>query len=188
MDPTHATHSQSHGHAHHKPDNSELMASAKVVAEAARHTFSHETNKIDRARVAGAASDILDAACHYGKLEEKSYGKYVEKAEGYLHQYGSSNSSSAAAAAAAGHHAPHAEAPAASAGHHAPHGEAPAAEAPHHHSSGHSGGEEQSGSGGGYGDYMKMAQGFLGSGGQEHSGSGGGYGDYMKMAQGFLKK
>ncbi|XP_010044444.2 uncharacterized protein LOC104433408 [Eucalyptus grandis] len=98
MDPTHATHSQSHGHAHHKPDNSELMASAKVVAEAARHTFSHETNKIDRARVAGAASDILDAACHYGKLEEKSYGKYVEKAEGYLHQYGSSNSSSAAAA------------------------------------------------------------------------------------------
>lgn len=188
MDPTHATHSQSHGHAHHKPNNSEVMASAKVVAEAARYTLSHETDKIDRARVAGAASDILDAACHYGKLEEKSYGKYVEKAEGYLHKYGSSNSSSAAAAAAAGHHAPHAEAPAASAGHHAPHGEAPAAEAPHHHSSAQSGGEEQSESGGGYGDYVKMAQGFLGSGGQEHSGSGGGYGDYMKMAQGFLKK
>lgn len=173
MDPTHATHSQSHGHAHHKPNNSEVMASAKVVAEAARYTLSHETDKIDRARVAGAASDILDAACHYGKLEEKSYGKYVEKAEGYLHKYGSSNSSSAAAAAA---------------GHHAPHGEAPAAEAPHHHSSAQSGGEEQSESGGGYGDYVKMAQGFLGSGGQEHSGSGGGYGDYMKMAQGFLKK
>ncbi|KAF8040435.1 hypothetical protein BT93_B2611 [Corymbia citriodora subsp. variegata] len=184
MDPTHSTPSHSHGH--QKPNTSELMTSAKLLAEAAKSSFSHESDKIDRTRVAGAASDLLDAACHYGKLEEKSFGKYVEKAEVYLDKYGSPHSSASAAAAAGGHHAaPNAEDPAAAAGHHAPH----AAAAAPHQSSAHSGGEEHSESGsGGYGDYLKMAQGFLGSGGQEHSGSGGGYGDYMKMAQGFLKK
>ncbi|XP_048136003.1 nodulin-related protein 1-like [Rhodamnia argentea] len=174
MDPSHSTPSHAHGH-HQNPSSSDLMASAKLVAEAAKSTFSHESDKIDRARVAGAASDLLDAACHYGKLEEKSFGKYVEKAEDYLRQYGSSHPSAATAAAGGHHPAPqHAGAPAA------------AAAAPHH-SSAHSGGEEHSGSGG-HGDYLKMAQGFLNSGGKEHSGSGGGYGDYMKMAQGFLKK
>lgn len=176
MDPTHHS-TTSHSHAHHPPNTSDLMASAKLVAEAAKSTFSHESDKIDRARVAGAASDLLDAASHYGKLEEKSFGKYVQKAEDYLHQYGSSHPS----ATAAGHHAPHAGAPAAAA--------EEAAGARPHHSSAHSGGEEEHSGSGGYGDYMKMAQGFLGSGGgNEHSGSGGGYGDYMKMAQGFLKK
>ncbi|XP_056165078.1 nodulin-related protein 1-like [Syzygium oleosum] len=182
MDPTHHS-TTSHSHAHHTPNTSDLMASAKLVAEAAKSTFSHESDKIDRARVAGAASNLLEAASHYGKLEEKSFGKYVEKAEDYLHQYGSSHPS--AAAAAAGHHAPHAGAPAAAAEEAAGAG----AGARPHHSSAHSGGEEEHSGSGGYGDYMKMAQGFLGSGGgNEHSGSGGGYGDYMKMAQGFLKK
>ncbi|XP_006846459.2 nodulin-related protein 1 [Amborella trichopoda] len=51
----------------------------------------------------------------------------------------------------------------------------------------HSGGVKE----GGYGDYIKMAQGFFNEPSQNsHSGDAkeGGYGDYIKMAEGFLKK
>ncbi|KAK1296540.1 hypothetical protein QJS10_CPB15g01345 [Acorus calamus] len=74
------------------PSKDELLSSAKLLAEAARATLSHESQKVDKARVAGATADLLDAASHYGKLEEKSFGKYVEKADTYLHQYHSSHS------------------------------------------------------------------------------------------------
>lgn len=133
------------------------MSSAKVLAGAAKSALAHESDKVDKAQVAGATADLLSAAKHYGKLEEKSFGKYFDKAEGYLHNYHSSHS---------------------------------AADASH-------GGEEKhghSGSGGGYGEYVKLAQGFLkkedhdqGHGGHS-SGGGGGAGDYIKLAQGFLKK
>ncbi|KAF3944018.1 hypothetical protein CMV_029475 [Castanea mollissima] len=81
-------------HQHHKPSNAELMASGKVLAGAGQTTVSQGAGKVDKARVAGAAGDVLEAASGYGKLEEKSYGKYVEKAETYLDQYGNPTSQS----------------------------------------------------------------------------------------------
>ncbi|KAL4639625.1 hypothetical protein ACB092_03G232000 [Castanea dentata] len=81
-------------HQHHKPSNAELMASGKVLAEAGQTTVSQGAGKVDKARAAGAAGDVLEAASGYGKLEEKSYGKYVEKAETYLDQYGNPTSQS----------------------------------------------------------------------------------------------
>ncbi|KAL6983398.1 hypothetical protein U1Q18_016785 [Sarracenia purpurea var. burkii] len=117
-------------HLHHQPpSSSDLFSSAKVMAEAAQAALHHETNKVDKGRIAGAASNLVDAACYYGKLEEKSFGQYVEKAETYLHQYGSSNSSTSTTAAAAS--------------------------TTSHSGDGH--GHSESG----YGDYFKMAQGFL---------------------------
>ncbi|XP_010936369.1 nodulin-related protein 1 [Elaeis guineensis] len=114
----------------HKPQPSpkDLLSSAKVMAGAAKSTLHHDTEKIDKAKVADAAADLLGAASHYGKFEEKKFGKYVEKAENYLHQYHSSHPSTTAAAA-------------------------------HHSSSAHSRGEAHSESD--FGDYLKLAQGFL---------------------------
>ncbi|KAG8073991.1 hypothetical protein GUJ93_ZPchr0006g45770 [Zizania palustris] len=67
----------------------ELASSAKLVAEAAKSVFQdHSLEKVDKGRVAGAAADLLHAASQYGKLEGKPAGSYLEKAEGYLHQYG----------------------------------------------------------------------------------------------------
>lgn len=137
-----------HPQKHHQPSNSELVASAKLLAEAAQSSMRHETNKVDKGRAAGAAADLLDAASHYGKLEEKSFGKYVEKAETYLHQYHSSHSSTTTHGS--GHSATttttHSSA-ATTTTHSAP------------HSDGGSTGDANSGSG--YGEYFKMAEGFL---------------------------
>ena len=70
---------------------SELMASAKVVAEAAQAAARNESDKLDKAKVAGASADILDAAQKYGKLDEKSgAGQYLDKAEKYLNDFESS--------------------------------------------------------------------------------------------------
>ncbi|XP_021910131.1 nodulin-related protein 1 [Carica papaya] len=119
MDPTFTDHKSDHHHK--KPSSSELLSSAKVVAGAAKATLQHGTTNIDKAKTAGAAADLLAGASHYGKLEEKSFGKYVDKAENYLHQYETSHSTTPAAA--------------------------------NEHSS--------QDTGTGYGDYLKMAQGFL---------------------------
>ncbi|KAM3706858.1 hypothetical protein ACJW31_03G183100 [Castanea mollissima] len=81
-------------HQHRQPSNAELMASAKVLAESGQTIVSQGASKVDKARAAGAASDLLEAASSYGKLEEKSYGKYVEQAETYLDQYGNPASKS----------------------------------------------------------------------------------------------
>ncbi|CAL9198396.1 unnamed protein product, partial [Musa hybrid cultivar] len=121
--------SQSHK-AHPKP--TQLLSSAKVVADAAKSALRHETDKVDKAKVAGAAGDILGAASHYAKLEEGKLGKYVGQAENYLHQYHSSHSAHSSTTSAAAHS-----------------------------SSTHSTGEAHHGGGGGLEDYMKMAQGFL---------------------------
>ncbi|KAI9111516.1 hypothetical protein K1719_017206 [Acacia pycnantha] len=155
-----------HGHSHQKHSSSELLSSAKLVAQAAQSTLRHESDKVDKTQIANAAGDLLGAACHYGKLEDKSFGKYAGKAKDYLHKYGSSSPN-----AVAGGHSDH---PAASSSH---------SKKPGHQSHG-------------YGDYLKMAQGFLGSGSKAdshsskpgHSGSGGGALDYLKLAQSFLKK
>ncbi|CAJ1939763.1 unnamed protein product [Sphenostylis stenocarpa] len=68
--------------------SSELLASAKLVADAAQSTFRNESDKVDKAKVADAAGDLLDAAAKYGKLDEqKGIGQYLDKAADYLHQY-----------------------------------------------------------------------------------------------------
>lgn len=173
------------GHAQKPPPSTgDLLSSAKVVADAAKASLRREADGVDKGRVAGAAADLLDAASHYGKLEEKNLGKYVEKAEGYLREYHSSHTAHSTAAGAQS-----------------------SASAASHSSSPHSGGGTHSaaaagagggGGGGGYGEYVKMAQGLLnthsGGGGGAGAGAGGqpsdggGYGEYIKMAEGFLKK
>ncbi|KAL6983396.1 hypothetical protein U1Q18_016783 [Sarracenia purpurea var. burkii] len=98
---------------------------------------SSETNKMDMGRMAGAGSDLLGAASHYGKLEGTGVGQYAEKAETYLHEYGSSHPSTTTNAAAA-----------------------PTSTTSH---SGGDQGHSESGSGeeSGSKDYFKMAEGFL---------------------------
>ncbi|KAM7269284.1 hypothetical protein ACFE04_024781 [Oxalis oulophora] len=90
---THRAPQQPH-HQRQKPSSSELLSSAKYMAEAAKATLSHDSGKIDKSRMAAAAEDLLGAASYYGKFEETSYGKYVNKAEDYLHKYQSKQQSS----------------------------------------------------------------------------------------------
>ncbi|KAJ6689940.1 hypothetical protein OIU85_006248 [Salix viminalis] len=70
-----------------QPSASELLASAKLVAEAAQASLGNGRDKIDKVKVAAAAEDLLGAASKYGKVEEKGLGQYIEKAENYLHHY-----------------------------------------------------------------------------------------------------
>ncbi|KAB2090282.1 hypothetical protein ES319_A03G114200v1 [Gossypium barbadense] len=116
-----------------KKGTSELLSSAKLVADAAKSTFNKESDKVDKGKVAGAGADLLGAAQHYGKLDkDKGVGQYVEKAETYLHQYQTS------------HLAPTTN--------------------PNSHGAGAAAKDSETAAagGGGVGDYMKMAQGFLG--------------------------
>ncbi|XP_042513819.1 nodulin-related protein 1-like [Macadamia integrifolia] len=130
-----------HGHKH-QPSKSELISSAKVIAEAAKAGLHHETNKIDKGKVAGAAADLMGAASYYGKLEEKGVGKYVEKAEQYLHHYHSSQSSSTSTTTT----------------NNSGHSTTTTSTQSHSHSSGGGGNHSESG---GFEDYIKLAQGFL---------------------------
>ncbi|KAK4261033.1 hypothetical protein QN277_004086 [Acacia crassicarpa] len=133
------------GQQHAQYSTSELMAGAKVLAEAAQSGFGKDSGSIDKAKVADAAGDLLGGARQYGKLDDKGMGQYVEKAENYLHQYGDGGKS-----------------------------EKPSESKPEGHSESTGGGGEKpseskpegqsesgGGGGGGIGDYMKMAQGFL---------------------------
>ncbi|XP_031269566.1 nodulin-related protein 1-like [Pistacia vera] len=120
----------------HQPSPSELLSSAKLVAEAAKSTLNHDSNrKVDKEKVAHAAGDLLGAASNYGKLEDKGYGKYLGQAENYLHKYGQKDSHSTTA----------------NSGH--------SAGTTAHSSSHHSDGHGKSGSE--YGDYLKMAEGIF---------------------------
>ncbi|WCJ22158.1 nodulin-related protein 1 [Euphorbia peplus] len=123
---------------HHQPTSSELLSSAKYVASAAKAQLNHDqTQKLDKQKLGAAAGNLFEAASHYGKLDEnKTYGKYVQKAETYLHQYHSSSHSSTAS----GDFAP------------------PTTTT--HNTSSHSSGQ-QGESESGFGDYLKMAQGFM---------------------------
>ncbi|XP_024007666.1 nodulin-related protein 1 [Eutrema salsugineum] len=150
-EPTHKPVSNADATTHRPATNAELMASAKIVAEAAQAAARSETDKLDKAKVAGATADILDAATRYGKLDEKSgVGQYLEKAENYLHKYESSHSHSSGGGShggvgGGGSHG------GVSGSHGGGAGE-PAAKK----------GDEKSGGGShGFGDYAKMAQGFM---------------------------
>ncbi|KAL1569830.1 nodulin-related protein 1-like [Salvia divinorum] len=71
-----------------KSSSAGLFSDAKVVAEAARAQFSNHPEKYDKAKAAGSAAHLLDAASEYGKLDEtKGVGKYVHQAEDYLRRY-----------------------------------------------------------------------------------------------------
>jgi len=92
--PTHH-HSSSSSGEKMKPSGGQAAASAKVLLDAAvaklHKTQSEgggEGEKIDNAKLAAAASDVLAAAKHYGKMDGKNYGKYVDMAEGYLQKFG----------------------------------------------------------------------------------------------------
>lgn len=139
-------------HKHSPKSSSELLSSAKLVAEAAKSTFSGSKSEqeLEKAKVADAAADLICAASHFGKLEDKALGKYVDKAEEYLHQYHASHGSGPAATAVSGGPG-HAD---------------PAAHKPSHadtdsHKPSHASVDGGSNGGSGYGDYFKMAQGFL---------------------------
>ncbi|CAA0822490.1 nodulin-related protein 1 [Striga hermonthica] len=79
-----------------KPTKSDLIHSAKVMADVAQAHLRHEPNKYNEAEVANATADLLNSAAEYGKLDEKGIGKYVDKAEGYLRHYHSSGEHDAA--------------------------------------------------------------------------------------------
>ncbi|GAB2234232.1 hypothetical protein Droror1_Dr00003475 [Drosera rotundifolia] len=146
----------SHHHEQPPPSStSDLMSSAQYLAGAARYAFSHETDKIDKAKTAEAAADLVAAAKQYGHLEEKSFGKYFDQAETYLHKYGSQPSGTTAASHGGVQHPGGAEAEAAA----RPTGHKHQAAAEYEDEDED---EESSGGGGaGYGDYMKIAQGLL---------------------------
>ncbi|EOY01765.1 Nodulin-related protein 1, putative [Theobroma cacao] len=121
------------------PTSSELFSSAKVVAGAAKSTFSNESDKVDKGKVAGAAADLLGAAKGYGKLDqEKGIGQYVDKAENYLHQYESSGATPGTKKSDT------------------PTNPEPAKSEPHA-----SGGDGKDSGSAGVGDYVKVAQGFF---------------------------
>ncbi|KAJ4901193.1 nodulin-related protein 1 [Raphanus sativus] len=150
-DPTHKPASSSDPTTHKPATNAELMASAKIVAEAAQAASRNETDKLDKAKVAGATADILDAAQRYGKFDEKSgIGQYLEKAENYLHKYETSHTHSSGGAGGShggvsGSHGGVSGSHGGGAGEHAAKKE-----------------DEKSGGGShGLGDYAKMAQGFM---------------------------
>ncbi|GJY87833.1 nodulin-related protein 1-like protein [Tanacetum coccineum] len=72
---------------------SDLMSSAKLVAESAQCAANNQSDKIDKAKTAGAAADLLDAAKTYGKFDEtQGVGQYLKKADDYLHEYEKSGS------------------------------------------------------------------------------------------------
>ncbi|CAF2258752.1 unnamed protein product [Brassica napus] len=69
---------------------SELMTSSKVVAEAAQAAARNESDKLDKAKVAGDSADILDVDQEYGRFDKSDAGQYFEKAEKYLKEFESS--------------------------------------------------------------------------------------------------
>ncbi len=129
---------EEHTKPHKEYTSSELLSSAKLVAEAAQSSLRNESDhKVDKAKVADAAGDLLDAATQYAKLDEqKGIGQYVEKGADYLHHYkGTTAPSKPSTTAPSESEPPKQES----------HGDAP----------------PQSGGGGGFGQFTKLAGDFL---------------------------
>ncbi|KAM1085590.1 hypothetical protein FF1_011387 [Malus domestica] len=161
---------------HAAPTTSELMSSAKIVAEAAKSSMNKGGGeKIDRARVSEAASNILSAAAHYGKLDEKEgLGSYVRRAEDMLHKYGSGGGGSGGG----GSHYSSESHNSGGGGHYSS------------ESHKHGVGKERRDDDENYpvsGEHeTKKKHGKKDE--EEEEGGSGGFGDYLKVAQGFLKK
>lgn len=142
--------SEKHAQGDKPSSNSELFSSAKLVAEGAQSAIGGEYDKVDKGKVAGAGANILDASSKYGKLEEKSYGKYVDKAEDYLHNY--QNTHSSTTAGGPGHGVSDSAPQTGHTTHSAP---------SHGSGGGHSDGDGDGDSGNKYGEYFKAAEGYL---------------------------
>ncbi|KAI5678948.1 hypothetical protein M9H77_09898 [Catharanthus roseus] len=179
----------------HPTDRSqtELFASAQVVAEAARSAFQKDENKADNAKVAGAAADLLDAAEKYGKLDTSTgIGSYVEKAENYLHQYESSHSTTTAPPTKNPEETENKITPPPPVHTNAPpppdvKTDAPAEETENKITTPPPPSAEKTE--GGIGDYMKVAEGFLNKGSESKTEESGDSGSgLMKLAGDFLKK
>ncbi|XP_077223689.1 nodulin-related protein 1-like [Tasmannia lanceolata] len=160
-------------HSHQKHSTTDLFSSAKLLAGAAKSSLGNENQDLDKAKLSSAAANLLEAASEYGKLEEKSFGKYVEKAEDYLHKSGSSNTTTTTTTTTTT--SPH-----------------PTTTATTQHSSStysDSDASDKNNDGG----YFKMAEGFMKSSSSSTNSdsdapSKSNYGEYFKMAEGFLKK
>ncbi|CAI8617598.1 unnamed protein product [Vicia faba] len=132
------------GEAAKKHSTSELMASAKVVAEAAQSGFGPgaDGKAVDKGKVADAAADLLDAVGDYAKLDDqKGLGQYVDKAADYLHHYHATTTTTATAT-----------------------GDHPTSKPGHHKSddtAAETDGGESGGHGHGLGDFAKAAGGFF---------------------------
>ena len=132
------------GDHHQNPSTTELLSSAKEVASAARLAASNQSDKIDKGKAAGAAADLLDATSD--KLGNKGVGQHLQKAGDYLHKYEAKNTG-------AGHAKPSVEGHEAGGG-----GEKHKPESTEHHEDQKKSESSESG----VGDYVKLAQGFLG--------------------------
>ncbi|KAF5757791.1 hypothetical protein HanRHA438_Chr17g0841481 [Helianthus annuus] len=81
-----------------QPSNTstDLLSSAKLVAEAAQSAATNKTDQIDKQKVAGATADLLDSAKEYGKFDEsQGVGQYIKQADDYLHKYEKSGATGA---------------------------------------------------------------------------------------------
>ena len=77
-------------HGHTKPSYGEIYSSAQTVLNVAKtkiHKTDDSSAELDKAKLAGATGTLIGAVSHYGKLDETSFGKYAQKAQGYLHSY-----------------------------------------------------------------------------------------------------
>ncbi|KAK8962443.1 hypothetical protein KSP40_PGU015465 [Platanthera guangdongensis] len=134
---------------HHQSSPTDLFSSASFLVGAARSSFSHDGSALDKAKLAESAENLVAAASEYGKLEERGYGSYIEKAETYLHQFHSSPDQKKPA-----DHSPATE----KATEGEEHSDPEEKKTPEEH---HSGGGFGGFGGGGFGDYLKVAEGFL---------------------------
>jgi hypothetical protein len=78
------------------PTNQDLLKSGQLLFNAA------QGQQVDQTQLAGAASDILGGLAAHGNLDQGTYGKYIDQAEGYLNNYSAKDQSAAGAGAGAG--------------------------------------------------------------------------------------
>jgi hypothetical protein len=78
------------------PTNQDLLKSGQLLFDAA------QGQQVDQTQLAGAASDILGGLAAHGNLDQGTYGKYIDQAEGYLNNYSAKDQSAAGAGAGAG--------------------------------------------------------------------------------------
>lgn len=86
---------------------SQVYGSAETLYQGLSDKFSGKKDNIDDQQLAGAASNVLEAAENTGFVKDSQYGQYFDKAESYLQNYSGSQSGAPASGTPAGA-APHA--------------------------------------------------------------------------------
>lgn len=95
-----------------KTDYKHVYGSAQTLFEGIQAKVGGKASNVDNHQLAEAAADMLKAANHAGFVKDSQYGQYFEKAENYLHKYGTKQQKQdVAAAAAANPGAPPGDAP-----------------------------------------------------------------------------